>query len=60
MRIPVIQKSNEKWLHMIYCQMRCGEEKKKKATAGIAYYITSAADQILSQMLVIVKYCESK
>lgn len=43
-QIPVIQQINDKWLHMIYCQMR--SEGGKKTTAGIAYYITSAAGQI--------------
>lgn len=57
MGIPVIQKSNGKWLHMIYCQTRCGEGEK--TTAGIAYYITSAA-QILIQMLAIFNCCASK
>jgi len=43
--VPVIQQTNEKWLHMIFfCQMR--SEGENKTTAGIAHYITSAAGQI--------------
>lgn len=45
MQIPVIQQINDKWLHMIYCQMR-SEGGGGDTTAGIAYCITSAAGQI--------------
>lgn len=55
--IPVIQNTNDKWFHVIYCQMRGGEGE---TTAGIAHYITSAAGQTITQMLAIFKCCESE
>lgn len=57
MMIPEIQNTDDKWFHMIYCQMRRGGGE---TTAGIAHYITSAAGQIITQMLAIFKCCESK
>ncbi len=56
MMIPVIQNTNDKWFHVIYCQMRGGGG----GTAGIANYITSAAGQTITQMLAIFKCCESE
>ncbi len=58
MMIPVIQNTNDKWFHMIYCQMRGGGGGER--TAGIANYITSAAGQTITQMLAIFKCCESE
>lgn len=46
MMIPVIQITNDKWFHMIYCQMRGGRGEQQ---LEMAHYITSNASQIITQ-----------